>query len=112
MSEFNFNPDFVIDEEIEFKTLVSEYENGAEQRRRKWENPRRKWFLRFNTRIKSELVNIMNFFVNKSGAYQGFTWTNPNDGIEYFVRFVEDSLKFTLKAYEIYDLELRLIEVK
>ena len=43
MSDFNFKPDFVIEETVEYKTLISEFENGAEQRRRKWENPIRKW---------------------------------------------------------------------
>ena len=112
MSDFNFNPDFVIDEEVEFKTLVSQYESGAEQRRRKWENPRRRWRLRFNTRAKTELDNVKSFFLGKKGSFLEFTWMNPNDGVEYLVRFLEDSFRFVLKAYQVYDYELGLIEVK
>lgn len=112
MSDFNFNPDFVIDETIEYKTLLSQFDNGAEQRRRKWENPLRKWSLRFKTRAKSELIQIRDFFMNKCGAYGEFTWTNPNDATEYTVRFLDDSFKFSLIAFERYDFELELVEVK
>ena len=41
-----------------------------------------------------------------------FTWTNPNDAVEYAVRFAEDSFKYTMKAYEVYDFEFDFIEVK
>lgn len=112
MSDFNFKPDFVIDETVQYKTLISEFETGVEQRRRKWENPIRKWSLRFKTRTLSEMNDVKNFFISKYGAYSGFTWTNPNDSVEYTVRFLDDSFKFVMKSYELYDFELDLKEVK
>jgi phage-related protein len=112
MSDFNYTPDFTVDETVQYKTLVSEFENGAEQRRRKWANPLRKWTLRFRHRHLSEMNDIRNFFMDKCGAFEVFTWTNPNDSTEYNVRFVEDSFRFTLKAYRIYDFELDFVEVK
>lgn len=112
MSDFNYNPDFVVDETVQYKTLISEFENGVEQRRRKWANPLRKWTLRFQQRTKTEMENIRDFFMGKYGALTSFTWTNPNDSVEYTVRFVEDSFKFSLKAYQIYDFEFDFIEVK
>lgn len=112
MSDFNYNPDYVLDEVVEYKTLVSEFENGAQQRRRKWSNPLRKWTLRFRNRTLSEMNNIRDFFMNKYGSFDSFTWTNPNDSVEYTVRFAEDSFKFSLKDYQVYDFEFDFVEVK
>jgi len=112
MSDFSWLPDFLIDEAVEYKTLVSEFENGAEQRRRKWQNPLSKWTLRFNNRTLSEMQAVRNFFKSKFGALMSFTWTNPNDAVEYTVRFVEDSFQFSRKAYGVYDFEFEFIEVK
>ena len=112
MSDYTYTPDFVLEEEIEYKTLTTEFESGVEQRRKKWSSSRRSWRLQYKNRTKTEMENVKNFFVNKSGAYSSFTWENPNDSTEYTVRFVDDSFKFTLKAYQIYDFEVRLIEVK
>jgi len=55
---------------------------------------------------------VRDFFKGKAGAFMGFTWTNPNDSAEYTVRFVEDSFKFSRKAYGVYDFEFDFIEVK
>lgn len=112
MSEFTYLPDFVIDEAVEYKTLVSEFENGAEQRRRKWLNPLSKWTIRFNNRTYAEMTQVRDFFKNKFGAFMSFTWTNPNDSVEYAVRFVEDSFQFSRKAYGVYGFEFEFIEVK
>lgn len=112
MSDFNFKPDFVIEETVEYKTLVSEFENGAQQRRRKWESPIRNWTLRFRTRTLPEMNAVRDFFISKYGSFAGFTWTNPNDSVEYTVRFSDDSFKFSMKSYQLYDFELNLQEVK
>ncbi len=111
MSEFIYTPDYVLDESLEYKTLVSSFENGSEQRRRSWKTPRHKWTLRFNNRAASEVEAIKTFFMNTAGAYASFTWTNPNDNTEYTVRFVQDTLHYILKNYNLYDLSFDLIEV-
>jgi len=58
MSDFNYTPDFTVDEAVQYKTLVSEFENGVEQRRRKWANPLRKWTLRFKHRTLADMNNV------------------------------------------------------
>jgi phage-related protein len=68
--------------------------------------------LRFQHRTKTEMESVRDFFMGKYGALTSFTWTNPNDSVEYTVRFVEDSFKFVLKAYQVYDFEFDFIEVK
>lgn len=112
MSEFSYLPDSVIDEAVEYKTLISEFENGAEQRRRKRLNPLAKWTLRFSNRTHPEMTEVRDFFKSKFGAFMAFTWTNPNDSVEYTVRFIEDSFQFSRKAYGVYDFECEFIEVK
>ncbi len=112
MSDYTFTPDFVLEEEIEYKTLTTEFESGVEQRRKKWSSSRRSWRLQYRNRTKTEMENVKNFFINKSGSYSSFTWENPNDSTEYTVRFIDDDFNFILKAYQIYDFEVRLIEVK
>ena len=112
MSDFSYSPDFVFEETLEYKTLISEFESGAEQRRRKWAAPLRKWRLRFSNKTKADMLAVREFFKSKYGAFMAFTWTNLNDSVEYTVRFSDDSFKFMMKAHEIYDFEFDLIEVK
>lgn len=112
MSDFNYLPDFIFEESLEYKTMVSEFENGIEQRRRKWSKPQKKWLLRFSNKSKQDMQAVRDFFKSKYGAFYPFVWENPNDGIAYTVRFDKDSFKFNLKAYEVYDFELEFIEVR
>jgi phage-related protein len=112
MSDFIYVPDYAVDETVSYKTIVSEFENGAEQRRKKWSNPQRKWSLRFRNRKKSEVDAVKVFFTGRLGSLTAFTWTNPNDSVEYTVRFADDSFKFSLKDYDLYDFEFDFIEVK
>lgn len=111
MSDFNWLPDFVFEETLEYKTLISEFENGSEQRRRKWSRPHKKWQLRFSNKTKQEMEAVRSFYANRYGAFLPFVWENPNDGVSYTVRFGSDSFKFGLKAFEVYDFEIEFLEV-
>lgn len=112
MSELATSPDQVLEETPSFKTLISEYENGAEQRRAKWSTPLREFRLIFRNRTATEYAEALDFFKSKLGAYTSFTWTNPNDSIEYTVRYKDDSIKFTRTAYQVYSYEYALVVVK
>ncbi len=112
MSDLSSAPDYVYDEEIQFKTLISQFENGYEQRRAKWANPLRKFTLVYNNRTSSELSTLRTLFTTKLGAATSFTWTNPNDSTEYTVRFDADSFKYSNKAYGVYDVSFSVIQVK
>lgn len=111
MADFSYTPDNSFEEEIGYKVLVSEFENQVEQRRLKNTSPRRKFHLTFLNRTQTEMENIRDFFTGKYGTYTSFTYDNPIDSVEYTVRFAENSLKITRKAYQIYDLECTFIEV-
>jgi len=111
-SDFTTSPDYVFDESIQNRTLVSEFENGTEQRRNVWNAPRRKWRLVFRNRSTSDFETVRDFYIAQKGAYDSFTWTNPNDNVEYTVRFVEDTLQFSRSAYGIYSFDFEIVEVK
>jgi phage-related protein len=112
MPDFNYAADNVIEEEINFDTLVSQFENGFEQRRSRRASPLRKFKLTFKTRTKNEMIGVKDFFTAKKGGYQSFTWLNPNDNEEYQVRFEKDSFNFKRIAFNIFDFEAEFIEVR
>ena len=112
MSDFTYVPDFALQETINYGTLVSQYENGAEQRRQKWANTRRQWSLNFSNLDEGDKDNLVSFFEDKKGQFSSFTWTNHNDDAEYTVRFADDGLSMIQKAYQLYDITVKFIEVK
>ena len=106
------NPDFPVQETIRHNTLVSEFDNGVEQRRSKWSSPLREWSLTFTNRSQDEHDDLVDFFNTQLGSLTAWAFDNPNDGTEYQVRFKDDSLKVTLRAYQIYNMSVDIIEVK
>lgn len=111
-SDFTLMPDFVFDETPSFQTIVSQFESGHEQRRAKWATPLRKWHLEYKNRSVDDKDTMMNFFLSKLGKATAFTWTNPNDDVEYSVRFDSDDFKISRKAFGIYDFSVELVQVK
>jgi len=112
MSELNTTPDYVYEEVQKYKTLVSSFENGYEQRRNKWASGLKAFILDYRFRTKTEFETIRDLFISKKGSYDTLTWTNPNDSVEYTVRFDADSISFKNKAFELYDFSFKLLQVK
>lgn len=111
MPDFIWEPSYTFSETPEFNTLVSKYENGAEQRRATRSNPKRSWKLEFKNVSKSVYQSIRDFFISHKGQYQSFTWVNPNDGIQYTVRFADDKIGFERNAFNVYSFSLQFVEV-
>ena len=111
MSDFTLACDNAFDEAPEFNTLISKFANGVEQRRATRSGSIREFVLKFYNRPIADFQTARNFFLAKVGALTSFTWTNPNDSVEYTVRFKDDKLKFVRKSYQIYDFEFTLIQV-
>ncbi len=109
METFAWEPAQVIEEEIRFRTLITPFESGKEQRRSKGV-PRRVWTMKFS-RLKAEGDQIWAFYVARKGVYEAFLWTNPIDGQQYTVRFLEDSLSRTDFYNLAYEFGLKIIEV-
>jgi phage-related protein len=112
MSDWTILPDYAVLETLKYSTLISEFENNNEQRRTKWVAPSRMWKLGFKNRTKTEIDTVKTFFATKLGAYNTFTWTNPNDSTQYTVRFGDDEFSYDMVSYQVYSYELTFIEVK
>lgn len=109
METFTWQPTQVVEEETRFRTLITPFESGKEQRRSKGV-PRRVWTMEFS-RLKAEGDEIWAFYVARKGAYEAFLWTNPIDGQQYTVRFLEDNLSRTAFLGLAYEFGLKIIEV-
>ncbi len=112
MPDFNYAADNVMEEELNYDTLISQFENGFEQRRSRRASPLRKFKLAFKTRTKTEMEAVRDFFKAKKGALTSFSWLNPNDSVEYNVRFEKDSFNFKRIAFNVFDFEAEFIEVR
>jgi len=82
------------EERYDYNVLISEYENGAEQRRLKNSSyPLAGFKIKTPFLVQSGLLNYKNFFISKFGALNSFTFTSPFDNIEYIVRFEPESFR-------------------
>ncbi len=111
MAAFTSTPDYVYEEEISYSTLVTEFENRSEQRRTKWSAPRRRFVLQFRNKTLAEMQSDLAFFQARLGAYDSFTFTNPNNSTLYNVRYVDDTFKVTNHAYQIYSYQMEFVTV-
>ena len=112
MADFELAPDFGMETTPEFKTLISEFENGVEQRRPAWSSKRRSWRLFFKNRSSDDLDIILDLFNSNKGAFGSFSWLNALDNEIYNVRFAEDSITYANNSFGLFDFEFSLIEVK
>lgn len=110
--DLTVSPDYVFEEEPKFSTAVSKFENGTEQRRALWSTPLRTFKLQYRNRSSADYSAVLSLLTTKLGQYTSFLWTNPNDSVQYTVRFSEDSIGFKNKAFGIYDFEFSLVQVK
>ena len=111
MADFNFLYDFPIEEKIEYDTLITEYENGVEQRRATRSQSRRRWKLTYRYRTTAEKDAVKNFFDSKKGQLTVFTFTNPNDGLDYNVRFNMPTFEPQKIGPGLFNFEVELIQV-
>lgn len=97
LQKFDFNYKRAYKDEIRFNTLITQFENGKEQRRTKG-SPRRKFYLEFDkaNTTSSDAQAIWDFFNARKGRYESFLWDYTHaDGTveEVEVRFDHDNLK-------------------
>ena len=111
MDDFTLAPDFVFEETPQYKTLISTFENGAEQRRAKRSSAITEYRLVYKNRSADDLSTITTLFNAKLGALTSFTWTHPIDATTKTVRFKEDSLAYRCVSYGLYEIELTLITI-
>lgn len=110
-NEFLLAPDYVFEETPKYNTIISTFENGAEQRRAKRGSAITEWRLVYKNRSQADLDTITTLFNAKKGALMSFTWTHPISGATKTVRFKEDSLTYSNTSYLIYEFEFTLVTI-
>jgi hypothetical protein len=69
-----------LDEQVEYKTLISQFDGGAESRKQKYTYPRRNFSLSYKYLSKANALTLWDFYMERKGAYEAFyfvlPWTN------------------------------------
>jgi hypothetical protein len=69
--------------EIAFRTNVSRFLDGTEQRFRTVKGPIHRWFIQMSQVSAEEMADIEEFFDAAQGSFGSFSFTDPWDGTEY-----------------------------
>jgi len=110
-NDLELAPDFVFEQTPKYKTIISDFENGAEQRRAKRSTAITEYRLVYKNRSSANMGTITTLFSTKLGALTAFTWTHPINAATLTVRFKEDSFTYSNKSYGVYDFEFTLISI-
>lgn len=81
MSTETLSGDFNVsmNERVQFRTLLTPFESGKEQRRNKWAAPIRSFDLQYKGRAQSRMQEIWNFYTQRLGSYDTFYFENINE---------------------------------
>ena len=97
---------------ITYRTLVSESEDGYEQRRNVWNRGKRKFRVQYDVLTQTEMQTLWDFYTNTaSGMYNSFTFFDNISNANYTVRFTEDSLSIDQFAHRIFRGQLEMVEI-
>lgn len=107
----NWSPQFVSSYGPTYKTAITDFDSGKEQRRQKWTSPRRRFHLVYNAITKTQADLMRAEFESNKGAYTSISWTNPFDSTSYTVRFDSDSFKQEFITSTVCRLEFDFIQV-
>lgn len=70
-------PEYSYEEELRFRTLISQFENGTEQRRDAWSQPKKIFTLRYNVKTREEIDRLWNFYQLCKGPFKAFNFQSP-----------------------------------
>lgn len=77
--EFWFDVNSPFEETQNWRTLVTRYEDGKEQRRNKWSQPKRGYVITLRGRTDTVMDQVWDFYTARSGAYDTFYFENTNE---------------------------------
>lgn len=77
--EFIWDINIPFKEEVNWNTLVTRYEDGKEQRRQKWADPKRSYEITLKSRTDTESQQVWDFYNAREGAFGTFYFENPNE---------------------------------
>ncbi len=72
------NPDFGIRVEPMFDTSITEFKSGRENRRKNWAFPKRKITLQYSMLHETEIKDLWQFYIARSGAFEAFYFFLPS----------------------------------
>lgn len=103
------NPEYPMGYEPEDNSIITTFEDGTQQSRRKFTRSRSAWELIWN-RMKSKHFRILDNFVKNEIHFKSktFSWENPEDGETYEVRCM--SFKAKLVTVDQWQVEIKLQE--
>lgn len=73
-----------------FDTTIIQFGDQSEQRISNIGSARYRFTLKYRSLSSANHLTILNFFIARKGAFESFTWTDPNDSTVYTVRFDSD----------------------
>ncbi len=76
---FPLVPDFVFEPGDKWRTLVTEFESGKEQRRSMWASRLAQFIVRKRFVSKSDVGTLRSFFSARKGQFDFFWFDNPDD---------------------------------
>ncbi len=92
-------PSYSYTKEVQYKTITSQFENGAEQRRNKWSQGKRLFTLIYNALTVAEATTLHDFFIARKGSFESFSYVDLITSTTYTVRFVEDGFSMEEFTY-------------
>ncbi|OUN01427.1 MAG: hypothetical protein BAA04_04885 [Firmicutes bacterium ZCTH02-B6] len=98
-----------IEESIQFRTLITRFESGREQRRAKGIG-RRRWRIRLR-KDQADIEAIWGFYLARQGPVEPFWWEHPVTGEALLVRFAERLSRRVLWR-AVHEVALELVEVR
>jgi hypothetical protein len=104
-------PTYSYTKQIGYKTLVSAFENGVEQRRNKWGQGKLTFTLTYAYLSTSDVTTLYNFYVSEKGSFTTFLFNDLSSTSAYTVRFVDDNLSLEQFAKNVSRTGLKMIQV-
>ena len=93
-------------------TSIVNFRGKAEQRQQNYSDKILQFGFSYKNLNASNKNIIVDFFKARNGNHESFTWTNPEDSVEYTVKFREEGLGVDYIDYDLWDItNVVLIEV-
>lgn len=103
-------PSYVYEETVRHRTNIILMEDGGEVRN-SYGVARRVFTLNYDRITVTDKDAIQDFFDARVGRRDSFGWVNPNDNVEYTVRFIPEALEIKEVSYQVYNIQVSFIEV-
>lgn len=110
-------PTYPFECEYENNSIISKFEDGSQQSRRKFTRSRRKWTLKWNQLTRTEYLTLMNFISHTVYfSAKSFNWINADSkddqgGPETVEVRITDVGKWTNNALHFWSGTIELTEV-